>query len=84
MKVVWEDEDINPGVVVGKKDRKERWIIGYDPTGATGANFALISLSDGMVSKKMMMPGTLAKFLNETGDLPVALIMDARLNGKIG
>jgi len=66
MKVQWERDDVRPGRVVGKPDRKERWLIGY--IGA-GGDYALVSLSDGMICEKMSRE-KMADALNKSGEIP--------------
>lgn len=66
MKVQWERDDIRPGRIVGIRGRKERWLIGY--IGA-GGDYALVSLSDGMICEKMSAD-QMAAALNKSGEIP--------------
>lgn len=71
MRFTWEASDVVAGVRVGKFNRTEQWIIGYDPSARSDRKWALISLEDGMISKLGQCKATLAEHLNATGDYPV-------------
>lgn len=79
MKITWEPADIQPGLVVGKPDRAERWMIGYDPSVRWcddldfSPKWALISLADGMISTKGQTREQLAAHLNISQEIPVVL-----------
>jgi hypothetical protein len=72
MKITWEADDIKPGTVVGKSERVERWLIGYDPW-AAAPNWALISLEDGMIAHSGLTKTELADKLNLSGYVPAVL-----------
>lgn len=73
MKVEWAPEDIRAGRIVGKADRKERWMIGYLVHEASEHRWAMVAMSDGMIqpfqSAKLM-----AMFLTAEGEMPAELL----------
>ncbi len=73
MKITWETSDIKVGLRVGKKDFKERWMIGYIASGDSKDNRVLISLSDGMVCH-CMINEKLAKSLTDGKYLPEIML----------
>jgi len=74
VKFTWELHDVLPGRRVGKHDRTEQWLIGYDPSlSDTYRKWALISLEDGMLSSAGVSKRELADRLNSSGDYPVEL-----------
>lgn len=79
MKFTWEPQDIQPGIIVGKSERVERWMIGYDPSvrwsddPIFSPKWALISLEDGMISHHGQQRAQLAEHLNRSGDIPAVL-----------
>ena len=77
MKIEWTVEDIEPGLIVGKPNRKEQWMIGWIQSKVPGEDHTWLLIShnaDGMVS----CVGTKAHIverLNLTRDLPVKLYL---------
>lgn len=74
MKIIWEPQDIVAGRRVGKLDRGERWIIGYNPLMIKDEpRYMLVSLSDGMVNQYYDKQG-LCDRLNAAGEMPSELL----------
>lgn len=73
MKVQWEPSDIRPGRRVGSPARKEQWLIGY--MGA-GGDYALVSMTDGMIGDKMSAE-KMAASLNASGEIPAEYLPTA-------
>lgn len=73
MRVTWEADDIKPGRVVGKPDRRERWMIGYGAWTQSDIRYSLISLSDGQICT-LQSKQNLAEQLTLSGELPVELL----------
>lgn len=76
MKFTWEEQDIKSGRQIDSHNRAERYIIGYDPSGESGKNIAVISLRDGMISTKDHSQESLASWLNKSNSRPVGVEMD--------
>ena len=79
MKIIWEPQDVQAGLIVGKSDRVERWLIGYDPAvgwaddPAYAPKWAMISLEDGMFAAVGQTREQLAAYLNHAGEFPAVL-----------
>lgn len=74
MKVEWTAEDIKPGRIVGRPDRRERWMIGYLTDYLNSdCRYALVSTSDGMVQARLTKEG-MAQHLNAAEEIPVELL----------
>lgn len=73
MKFIWEAIDIVAGQRVGKFNRNETWMIGYDPADQSPSKWACISNVDGMISKMGLTKSAMADHLNATGDYPVEM-----------
>lgn len=70
MKIVWERDDIRAGRRVGKPERWERWIIGYeDAHRDREVRWCLISTTDGMVQSGFTREA-LAALLTSSGEFP--------------
>ena len=76
MKIEWAAEDIRPGRIVGHPDRRERWMIGYLPNATDPSQWALVSLSDGMIAHIGLTAEGLAEHLNASKELPVEFFSD--------
>ncbi len=74
MRYVWEACDIHAGRRVQASNRTEIWMVGYDAREAR--TFALISLSDGMISQIGMTSDEMVSHLNESGMRPVDVRTD--------
>jgi hypothetical protein len=74
MLVTWEAQDVVPGQITAKVGRKERWLIGYDPSVDSKQKYALISLADGMLSHRNMTKLAMAAHLNGCGEQPAELV----------
>ena len=76
MKVEWCAEDIKKRkrpLIVGKRGRKEQWLVGYLGNSSDPKRYCLISNSDGLI----IGPYTaeeLAKNLNRDGDQPIQVL----------
>jgi hypothetical protein len=74
MKVEWTAQDIKAGRIVGKPDRKERWMIGYlGSTSASEHRWCLVSMADGMIGIAQSAK-LLADMLTSEGELPAELL----------
>lgn len=83
MRMIWEEKDVNGGIVVGRWDIKERWIISYRPDpDVPGNSYSLTSLSDGLVVSMAHMSGksagvtraAMADALSASRYVPVAIL----------
>jgi len=82
MKIIWEAEDIKPGLRYSKNHTKEVWIIGYRADADNyEARYVSVSENDWMVTSPYTKED-LAKILNESGYMPVQikLILDGQEN----
>jgi hypothetical protein len=74
VKVIWEAKDIRGGVVMGRWDLTERWMIVYRPAPGTqrGNVFNTVSLSDGILSRdEWLVADDMASILNRSTEVPV-------------
>lgn len=71
MKYIWEVRDIRMGRRVQVSNRTETYLIGYDPRESGESNTTLVSLSDGMISRRMLSAEGMVAHLNEAGMRPV-------------
>ncbi len=74
MRIIWEAEDIKPGLRHSKKHTKEIWIIGYRADADDyEARYVSVSESDGMVTKPYTKE-ELAVILSEGGYVPISFL----------
>lgn len=73
MKVIWEEDDIKPGINVGRPVRLERYKIGYHDASPKPVRYTLNSDQDGMVLGPMTKED-LAAWLNRNGELPAVAL----------
>jgi hypothetical protein len=76
IKVIWEESDIKPGLVIGTLTCTERWVIGYCPEIEGASRYTFISLDDGMVRADRLTKLKLCDLLTEGGYLPQALLLE--------
>lgn len=78
MKIEWDPGDIKAGRIVGKPDRKERWMIGYlAATSSSEHRWCLVSMTDGMIGTAQSAR-LLASMLTDQGELPLEIIPPER------
>ena len=75
MKVIWQQDDVHLGRVVGLPNSKEKWIIGYNPNvGNLHRMYVIISLSDGLITNNPTTKTVIATQLNDAGYQPIELL----------
>ena len=78
MKVIWEANDVRAGTRVRNPTCNEVWMIGFEAASHSRASpaFAIISLTDGMITVQGQTAEQIAAFLNDSGSQPVTLVGD--------
>lgn len=72
MKIEWSAADIKAGIIVGKPERQERWMIGYLAHATDEHRWCLVSQNDGMVTS-IQSASLMAIYLTAEGEMPAIL-----------
>lgn len=73
MRVSWEEDDIKPGLQIGKPNLRERQILGFLAAEHSETRYVVVSLDDGMTQPAMKRK-ELATWLTEGGWIPAVLL----------